>query len=203
MDLTALLIFAGALLVAAAAPGPGILALVARVIGSGLAGIAPFLAGLIVTDLIWLAAAMLGLAVMAQTFHEVFVAIKFIGAGYLLYLAVRMWTAPVKSLVVERAPPRSAARWFLAGLSVNLGNPKVVAFYLALLPSLIDLSRAGAIGYVELAGACVVVLTVVLGAYTLAAARARRLFANTRAMRLLNRAGGALMAGAAVAVATK
>jgi threonine/homoserine/homoserine lactone efflux protein len=204
MDLTALLIFAGALLVAAAAPGPGILALVARVIADGLAGIAPFLAGLILTDLIWLAAAVLGLAVLAQTFHQVFVVIKFIGAGYLLYLAVRMWTAPVKSPAVGAAAPRrSAASWFFAGLSVNLGNPKVVAFYLALLPSLIDLSRAGLLGYSELAGACVVVLTLVLGTYTLAAARARRLFANTRAVRLLNRIGGALMAGAAVAVATK
>jgi threonine/homoserine/homoserine lactone efflux protein len=204
MDLTSLLIFAGALLVAAAAPGPGILALVARVVASGLVGIAPFLAGLILTDLIWLAAAMLGLAVLAQTFHQVFVAIKFIGAGYLLYLAVRMWMTPVKSAVsAAAAPRRSAANWFFAGLSVNLGNPKVVAFYLALLPSLIDLSRAGLAGFAELAGASVVVLTLVLGTYTLAAARARRLFANTRAVRLLNRVGGALMAGAAAAVAAK
>jgi threonine/homoserine/homoserine lactone efflux protein len=204
MDRNALLIFAGALLVAAAAPGPGVLALVARVIASGLGGIAPFLAGLILTDLIWLAAAMLGLAVLAQTFHQVFVAVKFIGAGYLLYLAFRIWIAPVKSPAIDAAVPRrSAASWFFAGLSVNLGNPKVVSFYLALLPSLIDLSRAGLLGYAKLAAACVVVLTLVLGTYTLAAARARRLLANTRAMRLLNRVGGALMAGAAVAVATK
>jgi threonine/homoserine/homoserine lactone efflux protein len=57
-------------------------------------------------------------------------------------------------------------------------------------------------GYVELAGISVVILTAVFGAYVLAAARARTL-RSTRAMRLLNRAGGTMMAGAAVAVAAK
>jgi threonine/homoserine/homoserine lactone efflux protein len=97
----------------------------------------------------------------------------------------------------------SQLRLFLAGLALTLGNPKVVAFYLALLPNLIDLARVGVVGYVELASICVVVLTVVFGAYVIAAARARALFRSTRAMRLLNRTGGTMMAGAAVAVAAK
>lgn len=204
MDPTALLIFAGALLIAAAAPGPGILALVGRVIGGGLVGIVPFIAGLILGDLVWLAAAVLGLAILAQTFGAIFAAIKFAGAAYLLYLAFRMWTAPVETpVMVGMSRNRGVAGWFFAGLSVNLGNPKVVGFYLALLPSLIDLSRAGLLGYAELAAACIAVLAVVLGAYTVAAARARMLFANARRVRLLNRTGGAFMAGAAIAVATK
>jgi threonine/homoserine/homoserine lactone efflux protein len=204
MDPTSLLIFAGALLVAAASPGPGILALVARVIGGGLVGIAPFIAGLILGDLVWLAAAVLGLAILAQTFHAIFVAVKFAGAAYLLYLAFRMWTAPVEAPVMVWTPRRRGViGWFFAGLSVNLGNPKVVGFYLALLPSLIDLGHAGLLGYAELAAACVAVLTVVLGAYSIGAARARMLFGNARRVRLLNRTGGALMAGAAITLATK
>ena len=204
MDLTALLIFTGALLVAAVSPGPGIVALVARVIGGGLAGIVPFVAGLILGDLIWLAAAVLGLAVVAHSFHELFVAIKFAGAAYLLYLAYRMWTAPAEA--IDTAVPSSrdrGASLFLAGLSVSLGNPKVIGFYLALLPNLIDLGHVGLFGYAELAGLCVAVLTVVLGAYALTAARARALFKSRRAVRLFNRTGGTLMAGAAIAVASK
>jgi threonine/homoserine/homoserine lactone efflux protein len=204
MDLTALLIFTGALLVAAASPGPGIVALVARVIGGGLSGIVPFLAGLILGDLIWLAAAVLGLAVVANTFHGAFVVIKFAGAAYLLYLAYRMWTAPAEAKTVTAAPRRDrSATLFLTGLSVSLGNPKVVGFYLALLPNLIDLGRVTLLGYAELAGLCIAVLTVVLGAYAFAAARARALFDSPRAVRWFNRTGGTLMAGAAVAVASK
>jgi len=204
MDLTALLIFAGALLVAAASPGPGIVALVARVIGGGLAGVAPFVAGLILGDLLWLAAAVLGLAVVAHTFHEAFVAIKFAGAAYLLYLAYRMWTAPAQSTVIAESSRRdSNSSLFLAGLSVTLGNPKVAGFYLALLPNLIDLGHVDMLGYAEMAGISIAVLTVVLSGYALMAARARIFFRSPRAARLFNRTGGTLMAGAAIAVATK
>src|SRR5262245_48096910 len=202
MDLAALVLFAGTLLVAAASPGPGIAALVAQVVGPE--GATSFAAGLILGDLVWLAVAFLGLAVVAQTFHEVFLVIKYAGAGYLVYLAYRMWTAPVDTRDIAAAPRRTGrARLFFAGLAVTLGNPKVVAFYLALLPSLIDLARVGLLGYVELAGISVVILTAVFGAYAVAAARARALFRSPRAMRLLNRTGGTVMAGAAAVVATK
>lgn len=204
MELAALVLFAGTLLVAAASPGPGIAALVAQVIGKGAHSVPSFAAGLILGDLVWLAVAILGLAVVAQTFHEIFLVIKYVGAAYLVYLAYRMWTAPVEGRDVAASAHRDGRlRLFCAGLALTLGNPKVVAFYLALLPSLIDLPRVDLLGYVELASISVVVLTVVFGAYALAAARARALFRSTRAMRLLNRTGGTMMAGAAVAVATK
>jgi threonine/homoserine/homoserine lactone efflux protein len=203
MDLTALVIFASTLLVAAASPGPAITALVARVIGRGVAGAPAFAAGLVLGDLIWLAVATLGLAVVAQTFHEIFLIIKYAGAAYLIYLAYRMWTAKVEALDLAAENGEGGLRLLLAGLALTLGNPKVVAFYLALLPNLIDLARVGFAGYLELAGVSVVVLAAVFAAYIAAAARARALFRSPRAMRLFNRAGGAMMAGAAVAVATK
>jgi len=204
MDLAALLIFAGALVVAAASPGPAIAVLVGRVIGRGPEGAGAFAAGLIIGDLVWLAVAVLGLAVVAQTFHEVFLVIKYAGAAYLIYLAYRMWTAPVAASDVAAATRGDRLpRLFLAGLALTLGNPKVVAFYLALLPNLIDLASVGVLGYAELAAICVAILIVVYGGYVVAAARARALFRSPRAMRLLNRAGGTMIAGAAVAVATK
>jgi len=58
-------------------------------------------------------------------------------------------------------------------------------------------------GFVEIAAVIVIVLAAVLGAYALAAARARRLFTSSRAVRAINRGTGVVMAGAAVAVATR
>ena len=69
MDLAALVLFASTLLVAAASPGPAVTALVALVIGRGPVGAPSFAAGLILGELVWLAVATLGLAVVAQTFH--------------------------------------------------------------------------------------------------------------------------------------
>ena len=202
MTTTALVIFAGALLVAAASPGPGILALVARVLSVGFANAVPFAIGLAIGDLVWLAAAVLGLAVLAHTLYGAFVAIKFAGAAYLLYFVFCLWFVFVVVVLFVAAPQRRGGLFF-AGLSVTLGNPKVVAFYVALLPSLIDLTHVGIVGYLELAALCLAVLTVVLGGYALAAARARALFRSRRAIRVFNRTGSALMAVAAVAVATK
>ncbi len=72
MDLTSLLVFTGALFVAAASPGPGIAAIVARVLGRGMNGAIAFTAGVALGDVVWLTFAVLGLAVVAQTFQAVF-----------------------------------------------------------------------------------------------------------------------------------
>src|SRR3954468_18636122 len=130
MDVAAFVLFASTLLLAAPSPGPGVAALVARVVGRGARGAGAFAAGLVLGDLVWLAAAILGLAVVAQTFHEVFLVIKYAGAAYLLYLAYRMWTAPVAARdIAADTRPDGGLRLFVAGLALTLGNPKVGAFY--------------------------------------------------------------------------
>jgi threonine/homoserine/homoserine lactone efflux protein len=205
MTIPALTIFAFAILVAAASPGPAIAALVARVIGRGTAGVPAFIGGIILGDLIWLAIAVLGLSLLATSFAMIFTVIKYAGAAYLLLIAWRLWTAPAMPVDVatidnvDGKPLRS----FLGGLLLTLGNPKTIAFYIALTPALIDVSRVDLVSYAELAGIVAVVLTLVLGGYALAAAKARNLFRSPRAVKLLNRIGSGVMAGAAAAIATR
>jgi threonine/homoserine/homoserine lactone efflux protein len=204
MDLAGLVVFGTALLVAAASPGPGIAALVARVLGRGPRGAVAFSAGLAVGDVVWLACAVVGLAALAEAFHGLFLAIKYGGVAYLAYLAYRIWTAPVEARALAAETAREHPfRLFLAGLALTLGNPKVMVFYLALLPTILDLSRVTLWGFAELVGVTLSVLGLVFAAYALAAARARRLFTSPRALRALNRATGAAMAGAAVAIAAR
>jgi threonine/homoserine/homoserine lactone efflux protein len=204
MDLAGLVVFGTALLVAAASPGPGIAALVARVLGRGPRGAVAFSAGLAVGDVVWLACAVVGLAALAEAFHGLFLAIKYGGVAYLAYLAYRIWTAPVEARALAAETAREHPfRLFLAGLALTLGNPKVMVFYLALLPTILDLSRVTLWGFAELVGVTLSVLALVFAAYALAAARARRLFTSPKALRALNRATGAAMAGAAVAIAAR
>ena len=203
MDLTALFVFAAALAVAAASPGPTVTALVARVLVRGTSGALAFMLGLQVGEIIWLGAAVLGLAFIAKTFAVAFMVLKYAGAAYLAYLAWRMWTSPVARHDVPAPKAEHPARLFLAAISLTLGNPKIMVFYLALLPNLIDLGRVTVLGFVELVAVTLVILTAIDGTYILLAARARRLISSPRAMRLVNRSSGALLAGAAVAVATR
>ena len=202
MTLSSLFLFAAVYFAAVATPGPGVAALIARVLGQGLMGVAPFIAGYFVGDMVWLVLAATGLAVVAKTFAGVFVAIKFAGAAYLLYLAWRMATAPA---VVGAAPPAVSRGWraFLSSLSLTLGNPKVMVFFLSIMPLVVDVRTLTALAILELAVVCAIVIVSTLAAYALAANRARTLLNSTRAMKLVHRLAGGLMAGVAVAVAAR
>ena len=202
MTLTSLFIFAAVYFVAVATPGPGVAALIARVLAEGLEGVAPFIAGYFVGDMFWLMLAATGLAVVAKTFAGLFLAIKLAGAAYLLYLGWKMATAPVT--LVERQPSASRGwRAFLASLLMTLGNPKVMVFFLSIMPLVVDVKTLTLPALLEIAFVCGAVIFSTLALYALAAARARVFLKSMRAMRFVHRAAGGLMAGVAVAVATR
>lgn len=202
MTLAGFALFAIAYFVAVASPGPGVAALVARVLARGPRGVGAFIMGYVAGDLVWFAVAATGLAVAAQVFGWLFSAIRYAGAAYLLLLAWKAWHAPA-AVSGEAVPDEGAPKLFLAGLALTLGNPKVILFFLALLPTLVDLAHLDAATALALAALMTTILGGTLAAYAVAAARARRLFTSPRALRLVNRGTGAVMAGAAVVVATR
>ena len=258
MDLSALLIFAGALLLAAGSPGPSIAALVARVIARGWRDVLPFAAAMWIGEALWLALAVYGLAALAETLHGAFLVVKYLGVAYLLYLAWKMWHAPVAPASQRSAPagatpgaptskptasasptaqglPREAGAsasataerpavdapsprrpassgscrsgsgraMFLAGLAVTLGNPKIMVFYLALLPTIIDLAGITLLGWLELTATMLVILATIDLGYIALAARARLLLKSPRALRIANRTSATLLGGAAATLATQ
>ncbi|APH74075.1 LysE family translocator [Aquibium oceanicum] len=203
MDLASLAIFAGALLVAAGSPGPSIAALVARVLARGPRDVLPFLAAMWLGEAIWLSFAIFGLALIAQSFHAVFLAIKWAGVAYLAWLAWKMWTAPVATEGGQAPASGSPWKMFAAGMAVTLGNPKIMMFYMALLPTIIDLNSVTLLGWAELTSTMVLVLVAVDFGWVLAAGGARKLLRSARAMRAANRASATMMAGAAAAIAAR
>lgn len=203
MALSSLLIFAAALFVAAGSPGPSIAALVARVISKGFRDVFPFLLAMWIGEAIWLSFTVFGLAMVAQTFHAAFIAVKWAGVAYLGYLAWKMWTAPVEAKAGELPKEEKPFKLFLAGMAVTLGNPKIMMFYLALLPTIIDLASVTVVGWLELTLTMAVVLIAIDLAWVLAAAQARRLLKSRRAMKIANRVSAATMAGAAAAIAAR
>ncbi|WP_019907040.1 LysE family translocator [Methylobacterium sp. 77] len=203
ISLSHLVIFVAVYAVAVASPGPGIAALVARVLASGTRGIGAFVAGYIVGDLMWFAVAVGGFALIAQTLGPLLVALKYASALYLAFLAYRAWTSRAGAVEAPPLGDKGALRLFTAGLAITLGNPKVILFFLALLPTVIDLAEVDALGLAELSVTIVLVLGSILSGYVFAAARARHVMSSARARQLLNRGAGAVMAGAAVAIAAR
>lgn len=204
MTLAGFIAYSGALALAAAIPGPGVTALVARALGSGFRSSLFMAFGLVLGDLTYLTAAVLGLAFIAQTFGTVFLIIKWLGVAYLAWLAWNFWTSGITAeKVIAKKSRADAFSSALAGLMVTLGNPKTMVFYLALTPTLVDIAHLTAGDFGMLVVCTILVLLVVLVPYLALAAKARWLLQTPRALKALNRTAATFMAGAAVAIAAR
>jgi threonine/homoserine/homoserine lactone efflux protein len=158
---------------------------------------------MVLGDLVWFCFAAFGLAAMAQMLHGLFVAVKYAGAAYLLFIAWKLWTAaPVESSPEHERQGGAGLKQVrlkqvLAGLSLTLGNPKTMVFFLAILPHVVDLNALTAATFLELTASMVVIITAAMWSYALLAARAGRLIGDTHKMRAVNRGSALVMAGAA------
>lgn len=198
-------VFLVAYATAAAFPGPGLAALIGRALSRGSGGLSFYILGFVVGDLFWFAAAALGLSLLAKQFGMLMMILRYAGAAYLFYLAYRLLRASPELLKPDALHARSSPlRNLVAGLTLTLGNPKVIVFFVALLPSVIDVRRMSFVHGLELAIGMAAVLSLILGSYAFLAVRGRRLLNRSRRFaRCLNVGGAAIMAGAGVAVAAR
>lgn len=204
MSFSGLGIFCLVYFLAVATPGPGVAAVIARALAHGTRGAGAFIAGYLVGDLLWFTVAAAGLAALAHSAQAIFVAVKYLGAAYLLYLAYRAWNTPVATLPSgTRATEQPPLELFLGSLSLTLANPKTIAFFLALLPTVVRLDALSISGFCAIALVICIVLPLTLGCYVWLATHTRKLFQSARSVRALHRGAGIAIAGAAVAIATR
>ena len=203
MEPFALAVFAAALILNAGTPGPSIAALVSRVISRGRADVAPFVAAMWIGEIIWLSLAMAGLSALAETFHGAFLILKYLGVAYLIFLAWKMWTEPVSTDKGSLPKRQSAGSMFFAGFALTLGNPKIMVFYLALLPSLIDLTQPS-LGLWAIIAAVTFASLAAVDLFWIALANHARSFLRTpKAIRIANRVGATALGGAAGVIASR
>jgi threonine/homoserine/homoserine lactone efflux protein len=192
------LLYIGLYAVAVATPGPGVIAIMARALGSGFRATIPASLGILVGDLCIMSLSVFGLALVAQAMGHLFLAVKIAGGLYLLYLGYKYWTADVPA--ADEVVPASAGRGFLAYLGLTLGNPKAIVFFVALLPLAINPRQLTAAGYLQLVAATCIVIPAVTLSYAALAARLRKFVASQKARKRINKSAGAVMACAGVAV---
>ena len=201
MELGTLITFVAAFLVFAASPGPDNVTIVARTLSHGVGSGVAYAVGMVTGILVVLVIAAAGLSVVMEESSVLFAVLRYGGALWLIWMGLRLWT---KTPVVPKAHAKGSrggyVATYLAGLSLNLGNPKMPIFYLVLLPGIVGptftLLRVG-----ELAVTIVIVEIFVVGGYVLMAERARKFLRSEREVRLGNRIAGGSMIGAGVIVA--
>ncbi|WP_242115875.1 LysE family translocator [Sphingomonas lacusdianchii] len=203
MEAMSIAIFAGALLLNAGTPGPSVAALVSRVLTNGWRDVLPFILAMWLGEVVWLTMALAGLTALAQTFQFGFTVLKWAGVAYLAWLAVKMWRQPPE--IPDEALPRrtSPLSMFGAGMAVTLGNPKIMVFYVALLPALIDVSKVGLSQWAALAAVTLFTLAAIDLTWTFLAHKARAFLRTPPAVRLANRISALTLGGAAAVIAAR
>jgi threonine/homoserine/homoserine lactone efflux protein len=148
------------------------------------------------------AAAAAGLAALLQAHPAAFVAIKWLGAGYLLYLAVKLLLAKPAPGDGD-LPQRGHARVFWEATLVNVLNPKVAIFMLAFLPQFVDPARGPVWAQMLILGSLLNLGGIIINSTvaSLVGLSAQRLQRSTRLQRTMNLVSGTLLGGLAVRLA--
>ncbi|PZW38953.1 threonine/homoserine/homoserine lactone efflux protein [Humitalea rosea] len=186
-------------------PGPTILMVIGQSLAAAPMGglrrwrqVLPLVAGVAAGDAVAMSVSLAGLGAILATSATAFTIMKVAGAGYLVWLGLRQWRAPVGTMAVPPLPPAHAAR---QAFVVTALNPKGIAFFVAFVPLFIDPAAA----YVPQAIALIVTF-VTLGAmnaaaYALLAGRLSGAVRQPHVRRACNRVGGGALIAAGLATA--
>jgi threonine/homoserine/homoserine lactone efflux protein len=141
----------------------------------------------------------LGVAAVLTASRLAFEILRAAGVAYLLYLGVR---ALLGSRRGDGQPVvvRSTPGW-RTGLTTNLLNPKVGAFYLSVMPAFLPVGLSPLAGGLLLGGIHAAEGAVWLSALVFAVGRARALFERPRVQRTLQRLSGLVFIGFGVRLA--
>ncbi|MER8636766.1 LysE family translocator [Mesorhizobium sp. M1365] len=150
-------------------------------------------------------AAAVGLSVLFHAVPVLYMAVKLVGALYLIWLGVSLFRAKAQGdVVLPGIQPKSARRAFFESIAVEVLNPKTAIFFMAFLPQFIDASAAFPVWLqfvvlgtiVNLMFSSADIVCVILAGAVIA-----RLRQSSRAQRLMRRAGGAVLVALGVHVA--
>lgn len=193
------LTFLLAIFIFAITPGPGVFAVLGRALTNGAKSCFFLSLGMAVSDIVYLILACMGLATIAEHWGGLFTVIRIAGAMYLFYLAYKMWNAATNISLDDTTITRTEGLTsFMQGFLISASNPKVILFYIAFLPSFIDLGDLTQSDIALISLLTLIGLMSGLALIAYAASSARRQFKTPRSMRRLNRFAGSIMAGAGV-----
>jgi RhtB (resistance to homoserine/threonine) family protein len=151
---------------------------------------------------VWTLAAALGIAALLRASEPAFLALKLVGAAYLVWIGIGLLLRPgaAAAAALGSTVPRRR-RALRQGLLTDLGNPKIAVFFTSFLPQFVQ--RGGStFASLVLLGALFALLTLAwLGLYAVAIGRGTRLLHRPRVQRTLDRFTGVVFVGFGVRLA--
>ncbi|MBO6203390.1 MAG: LysE family translocator [Selenomonas sp.] len=181
MEINTLSYFLTASVLLTLAPGPDNLYLLAKSLASGAKSGVFLSAGLASGIVFHTGLVILGVAALIQSSPMAFAGLKFIGAGYLLYLAWKAFQEKGELQMGQADETSSYGAVYRRGVLMNILNPKVLLFFLAFLPQFVDAASADFAWNIALLGAVFALQAfVIFSGIALCAGRVRTFILGTR-----------------------
>jgi threonine/homoserine/homoserine lactone efflux protein len=180
-------------------PGPTILLVVSQAIAHGRRAVWPLVGGVILGDFTAMTLSLIGLGAVISASAKLFLTLKWFGAGYLLYLGIKIWRAQPENGPTQYADQTKTHReLFRDSFIVTALNPKSIAFFIAFMPQFVS-PRQESVPQLLLMGATFLFLAAVNASlYGLFAGSMRDVMQNRSVRKWFNRCGGTALIGAAV-----
>lgn len=194
------LLFSVASIVVIATPGQDMILVMSRALSQGVRAGVTTAAGVSVGLLGHTLLATLGLGALLRTSEWLFLALKFVGAAYLVFLGVQLLTTRSAALVAAASARHSHRQLFMTGAASNISNPKIAVFFFAFLPQFVAPGAEHPTLTVFVLGAAFALLTfLVKGPVAVFAGRLSSWFqARPQALLWLHRSSGLVMLGLAM-----
>jgi len=178
-------------------PGPAVMLVCGLALAHAPRAALPAALGILAANTLYFVLSASGLAAAAQTSPDLFTALRWCGALYLIVLGTRALLGPVKRKQdVGQPDPRQRQRDFARGFLVQASNPRALIYFSAILPQFVRPDDRQGIQFAVLGLTSVVVEFAVLAGYAAAAWHAGRFAGRTRLTVGAQRAGGLLLIAA-------
>ena len=129
-----------------------------------------------------------GLGMLLNAFPVIFLAVKWLGVLYLIYLAYMQWKAPVNRIAIHKDQQQfSGSMATFKGFLINISNPKAIVFFLAIFPQFIDLKAPQFKQYTIMALTMIPIDVIVMLGYTGLASKASSVFQSYKKLKIVNR----------------
>ena len=176
-------------------PGPAVLFVVSCGLARGGRAALWGNAGILSANTFYFVVSAFGLGAVLLGSHELFTIVKYVGAGYLVWLGIRTIRGAGLALTTDSEAQPTVHRWRMLarGFVLQAANPKALLFFVALLPQFIDIHQAIAPQVFILAVTSAAVEFLILGGYGYFAGRAAALAREARFVTATNRASGGLL----------
>jgi threonine/homoserine/homoserine lactone efflux protein len=182
-------------------PGPTVLLVVSYALGQGWRTALPMAFGVALGDFTAMTLSMLGVGALLTTSAMLFAVLKWVGAGYLIWLGIKLLRAGGALDAAPRSDRVSAVRMLAHAWLVTALNPKSITFFVAFLPQFLNPSADFVTQMVIFETTFLALAFANAFGYALIASRARTMVQNPKAISVLNKAGGTLLIGAGAATA--